>query len=174
MVSCTWYDPVSRDQILRRKRGEGNNNFPCSGGREQDWQPYPVDPYSKCDEQTYSHISLCGVMGSRKCRGRPCILPAIFCFFLHPIKDRLQFCSTFFSTFFSATEMANGKTRKTSTKMWKFRGRKKRRAKLQAALYGMEKKTKIAGSIPGQPRHFLLPITPHKEMCEYVCSSHLE
>ena len=32
----------------------------------------------------------------------------------------------------------------------------------------MEKKKK-AGSIPGQPRRFLQPITPHKERCEYVC-----
>ena len=37
---------VSRDQILRRERGQGNINFPCSADHEQDWQPYPVDPYS--------------------------------------------------------------------------------------------------------------------------------
>ena len=44
-------EPVSQDQILRRERGEGNINFPCSADREQDWQLYPVDPYScyKCD-----------------------------------------------------------------------------------------------------------------------------
>ena len=29
-------------------------------------------------------------------------------------------------------------------------------------------------NIPSQARRFLLLITPHKEMCEYVCSSHLE
>ena len=46
------------------------------------------------------HLSLCGVMGGRKHRGRPRILPAIYIFFLHPIKGHLQF----FSTFFSATE----------------------------------------------------------------------
>ena len=39
-------EPVSRDQILRRERGQGNINFPCSADREQDWQPYSVDPYS--------------------------------------------------------------------------------------------------------------------------------
>ena len=40
-------EPVSRDQILRRECGQGNNiNFPCSADHEQDWQPYPVDPYS--------------------------------------------------------------------------------------------------------------------------------
>ena len=36
--------PVSRDQILRRERGQGKNNFPCSADPEQDWQPYPIDP----------------------------------------------------------------------------------------------------------------------------------
>ena len=43
--------PVSRDQILRRERGQGNIHFPCSTGHEQDWQPHPVDPdssYSIC------------------------------------------------------------------------------------------------------------------------------
>ena len=39
-------EPVSRDQILRRKRGQGNINFPCSVDHEHDWQPYLVDPYS--------------------------------------------------------------------------------------------------------------------------------
>ena len=39
-------EPVSRDQILRRERGQGNAHFPCSADHEQDWQPYPVDPYS--------------------------------------------------------------------------------------------------------------------------------
>ena len=41
-------EAVSRDQNLRRKRGQGNNNFPCSADHEQDWQPYSsVDPYSR-------------------------------------------------------------------------------------------------------------------------------
>ena len=35
-----------RDQTLRRERGRGKNHFPCSADHEQDWQPYPVDPYS--------------------------------------------------------------------------------------------------------------------------------
>ena len=52
-------EPVSRDQILRRERGEGNINFPCSASAdyEHDWQPYPVDPYSAiiCDDYTYIH-----------------------------------------------------------------------------------------------------------------------
>ena len=36
---------VSRDHILRRERGQGNIHFPCSADHQQDWQPYPVDPY---------------------------------------------------------------------------------------------------------------------------------
>ena len=48
-------EPVSRDQILRHVRGQGNIHFPCSPDHEQDWQPYPVDPYSAiiCDDHTY-------------------------------------------------------------------------------------------------------------------------
>ena len=39
-------EPVSRGQILRHSREQGNIQFPCSAGHELDWQPYPVDPYS--------------------------------------------------------------------------------------------------------------------------------
>ena len=39
-------EPVSRDPFLRRERGQGNINFPCSADHEQDWQPYPIDLYS--------------------------------------------------------------------------------------------------------------------------------
>ena len=38
---------VSRNQILRHERGQGNIRFPCPADHEQDWQPYPVDPYYK-------------------------------------------------------------------------------------------------------------------------------
>ena len=49
-------EPVSRDQILRHARGRGNIHFPCSADHEQDWRPYPVDPYSAiCDDHTYIH-----------------------------------------------------------------------------------------------------------------------
>ena len=50
--------PASRDQILRRERGQGNIIFPCSADHVQDWQPYPVDPPScyMCDH-TYIFIS---------------------------------------------------------------------------------------------------------------------
>ena len=45
---------VSRDQILRRERGQGNMYFTCSADHEQYWQPYPVDLYSAiCDDHTY-------------------------------------------------------------------------------------------------------------------------
>ena len=53
-------EPVSRDQILRHARGQGNIHFPCSADHEQDRQPYPVDSYSAiCDDHpsiyTYIH-----------------------------------------------------------------------------------------------------------------------
>ena len=55
-------EPVSRDQNLRHARGQGNVHFPCSADHEQDWQPYPVDPYSAiCDDHTYIHT--CIVIG---------------------------------------------------------------------------------------------------------------
>ena len=58
-------EPVLRDQILRRERGQGNIHFPRSADHEQDWQPYPVDPYCcyMCDHtialHTYPVISTC-------------------------------------------------------------------------------------------------------------------
>ena len=44
-------ETVSRDQILRHECGQGNINFPCSADHKQDWQSYPVGPYScyMCD-----------------------------------------------------------------------------------------------------------------------------
>ena len=49
-------EPVSRDQILRRVRGQGKNHFPRSADHEQDWQPYPVDLYPCCMcDQTYNN-----------------------------------------------------------------------------------------------------------------------
>ena len=52
--------PVSRDQTLRHVRGQGTNHFSCSADHEQDWQPYPVDPYSAMiyvnTTQTYIYI----------------------------------------------------------------------------------------------------------------------
>ena len=35
--------------------GTGEYYFPRSADHEQDWQPYPVDPYSAvCDDHTYT------------------------------------------------------------------------------------------------------------------------
>ena len=49
---------VSRDQVLRHERGQGNIHFSCSADHVQDWQPYPVDPYScYMYDQTYIHTS---------------------------------------------------------------------------------------------------------------------
>ena len=49
-------ETVSRDQIFRHVHGQGNSNFPCSADHEQDWQPYPVDPYSTIyDDHKYIH-----------------------------------------------------------------------------------------------------------------------
>ena len=39
-------EPNSRDQTLRRERGQGKCYFPCSADHEQDWQPYQVDAQS--------------------------------------------------------------------------------------------------------------------------------
>ena len=59
-------EPVSRDQILRHARGQGNVHFPCSADHEQDLQPYPVDPYSAiCDDHTYIHTYAGVVFGKQ-------------------------------------------------------------------------------------------------------------
>ena len=48
-------EPVSRDQILRRERGQRNIIFPCSADHEQNWQPYLVDPsLAIYNDHTYS------------------------------------------------------------------------------------------------------------------------
>ena len=51
---CT-AEPVSRDEVLRRERGQGNIHFSCSADNEQNWQPYPVDPHS-CYMCDYTYI----------------------------------------------------------------------------------------------------------------------
>ena len=46
---------ISRDQILKRVRGQGNIIFPCSADHEQHWQLYPVNPYPAiCDDILYA------------------------------------------------------------------------------------------------------------------------
>ena len=50
-------ETVSRDQILRRERGQERIHFPSSADHEQYWQFNPVDPCSchMCDH-TYKHV----------------------------------------------------------------------------------------------------------------------
>ena len=38
-------EPISRDQVFRREQGQRIVILPCSADHEQDWQPFPVDPY---------------------------------------------------------------------------------------------------------------------------------
>ena len=38
--------PVSRDEVFRRGRRQGEKYLPCSAHHEQDWEPCPVDPYT--------------------------------------------------------------------------------------------------------------------------------
>ena len=61
-------EPVSRDQILRRVRGLGDIHFPCSADHEQNWQPYPVDPYSAiCDDHIVCNSKRCVRNGGILC-----------------------------------------------------------------------------------------------------------
>ena len=75
-------EPVSRDQILRHARGQGNVHFPCSADHEQDWQPYTVDPYSAiCDDHTYIHTYIL-TLSPRKSTASPAVWgrsPTIIC-----------------------------------------------------------------------------------------------
>ena len=50
-------NPLSRGLYnIQLGHGQGNISFPCSADHEQDWRPYPVDPYSAiCDDHTYIH-----------------------------------------------------------------------------------------------------------------------
>ena len=61
-------EPVSRDQILRHVLwGQGNIHFPCSPDHEQDWQPYPVDPYfAICDDHTNVYAVITWSAGGEK------------------------------------------------------------------------------------------------------------
>ena len=57
-------EPVSRDQILKRERGEGIIiHFPCSADHEQDWQLYPVDPYYMCEDLNDIYVVANSVRG---------------------------------------------------------------------------------------------------------------
>ena len=41
---------------IRRERGQGKINFPCSADDEHDWQPYPID---LCSTVSNDHTYLC-------------------------------------------------------------------------------------------------------------------
>ena len=49
---------VSRDQFLRRERGQKNIYFPYSGDNKQDWQPHPVGPYSAIISMYYACVCM--------------------------------------------------------------------------------------------------------------------
>ena len=61
-------ESVSRDQILRHERGQGNVHFSCSADHVQDWQPYPVDLYS-C--YMYNHSAIARVSSFQQSRDQP-------------------------------------------------------------------------------------------------------
>ena len=51
-------EPASRDQILRRERGQGKLKFSCSSDHEQYWQPFPVELYSAiCNDHKHNIIT---------------------------------------------------------------------------------------------------------------------
>ena len=71
-------EPVSRDQIPRHARGQGNINFLCSADHEQDWQPCPVDPYSRiCDDHRYIHACVAIFVFKEKSERRPSEHPLV-------------------------------------------------------------------------------------------------
>ena len=74
-------EPVSKEQILRRERGQGNIHFPCSADHEQGWQPYSVHLYS-VEIADYNKMSLLVLPGDRtvKCN----LIP----------KKRCRYCTT--------------------------------------------------------------------------------
>ena len=50
-------NPSRQTKFSGANGDKGNIRFPCSADREQDWQPYPVDPNSAiCDEHAHSVV----------------------------------------------------------------------------------------------------------------------
>ena len=60
-------EPVLRDQIHGRGRGQGKHIFFCSADHHQDWHPYPGDPYSAI---SYDH-TIAGVGKERRTKPGP-------------------------------------------------------------------------------------------------------
>ena len=50
-------EPVSRDQILRHARGQGNIYFTCSDDHEQDWLVHPGSPFIHHTVLQFQHQS---------------------------------------------------------------------------------------------------------------------
>ena len=46
-------EPISRGQILRRERGQGNGYFSCSADHVRDWQPLPGYVYTSTQTKTW-------------------------------------------------------------------------------------------------------------------------
>ena len=69
---------VPRDQkkISGAYGDRGISAFPCSADSEQDWQPYPVDPYAiLCDDYTYTYILIPPWEDQCECHVWLCFLP---------------------------------------------------------------------------------------------------
>ena len=62
-------EPASQDQILRRERGQGNNDFSCPADHEQDWQPYPVEYFPLLYVMTI-HTYICVHKQQKSCTPR--------------------------------------------------------------------------------------------------------
>ena len=57
---------LARPNSQARERGQGNIHFSCSADHEQDWQPYPVDPYTLamiCDDHALVPLSIFDTRG---------------------------------------------------------------------------------------------------------------
>ena len=72
--------PVSRDQILRHARGQGNIHFPCSADHERagliGGLTYPVDPYSaiiRDDQYIHRYIHMYSKCFCFVCVWCPCM-----------------------------------------------------------------------------------------------------
>ena len=75
-------EPVTRNQILRRERGQGNTNFSCSADHEQDWHLYSVNSF-----YATLHVILIHTYINASCR---CIMYCCTYFqFDRPESDRL-------------------------------------------------------------------------------------
>ena len=73
---------LSWDQILRRYRGQGKKKKSCLADNGQDWQPYPITPYSAISDDSISRYMPVPVSFARAvifilclCKKRQRVLP---------------------------------------------------------------------------------------------------